>query len=311
VPSDQDQPPPDDRAAPPPASIVDALRTGVLDPELAGLLWLLLEGGVSCVVAGAGEGAGDRARRAGLLEAVLDLVPGARVRIPLAGPSEDLAWLEDAESLGWRRTVPADPVPADPSTTLLLAGELGGLEPTDPTGDTVRLAIRALGRGYSVAATVQGARLEEVLEGLRRRPIHATDDELARLGVVLVLAPGPADRVGAAHYLRPLARDVHGHPQRLPPAVLATWDEGAARFEHFAWGLATELAARVALKVGDFELERERRSVGLAALAAMDPMAGAAAGRVDGRPAAERAATREALERMRLGAPGAPTGHRH
>ena len=52
------------------------------------------------------------------------------------------------------------------------------------------------------------------------------------------LRPGPRrvnrrDAAGAgsppghrrAHYVRPLARDAHGHSQRLDPAVLATWDE--------------------------------------------------------------------------------------
>ena len=167
--------------------------------------------------------------------------------------------------------------------------------------------VRALGRGFGLAATARASRLEDLLELLRRRPVGLTDDELSNLGIVLVLADrevdGSADpagrrdpglrRVGAAHYLRPLARDAHGHPQRLPPAVLATWDDRIARFEHFSWGIAAELAGRVGRRTGDFERERERRSATLVALAAAP----------DGlRP--DRAAVRAALERARLGESG-------
>ena len=65
--------------------------------------------------------------------------------------------------------------------------------------------------------------------------------------------------MAAAHYVRPTARDEHGHTQRLGPAVLATWDPATDRFEHFGWGVTPELARRVDRKAGDFELEVDRR----------------------------------------------------
>ncbi len=247
----------------PPAAIVAALRAGTLDAELAGLLWLLAEGGVPVVVAGPGAAPVDRARRAVVLAAVLDLVPADRRRVSLAGPAEDFAWLADAEALGWRRTFPAADALADPARTVLVAGELGVGPPADTTADRARLVVRALGRGFGFGATIEASRLEEVFDRLRARPVGLTDDELSRLGVVLVLGPAEGDeppRIAAAHYVRPLARDVHGHPQRLPPAVLATWDGEAGRFEHFAWGAAAELAERVGRRTGDFEAERERRA---------------------------------------------------
>ncbi len=237
---------------------------------------------------------------------MLDLVPAQRIRRRLDGPTEDFSWLADAESLGWRRTLPPDAVPADPTATLLLAGELDGPVTTDPSGDRARLAIRAVGHGYLLAATIRGDRLEDMIDRLRRRPLRVSDDELARLGVVVVLEPGPVVRVGAAHYLRPLARDAHGHPQRLPPAILATWDPGPGRFEHFSWGVATELAARVGRRVGDFELERERRSVALAALAA-----GSGGRHGPGGLETDPPAIAEALERIRSAGSSPPLGHRH
>jgi hypothetical protein len=271
-------------------SIVDLVRTGVLDAELAGLLWLLVEGGVATIVAGPGVTPGDRARRRSILGGILDLAPPEHWRLALRGSDEDFARLADVEMLGWRRTLPADPDPADPATTILLAGELGAGLPADTTGDRARLVVRALGLGFPLAATMEGIRLEDVLASLRARPIGLTDDELSRLGVVLIL--GPADpafptRVAAAHYVRPLARDVHGHPQRLPPAVLAIWDDRAGRFEHFAWGIAAELAGRVVRRTGDFERERDRRAKALAGLATPELV--------------DRAAIRTALDRVRLG----------
>jgi hypothetical protein len=100
-----------------------------------------------------------------------------------------------------------------------------------------------------------------VLARLRAAPIRLTDDELSRLGLVLVLGAGPdgPPRVVAAHYLRPVARDMHGHVQKLGPAVLATWDDREGRFEHFGWGVTPELAIRTGRHAGDFEMELDRR----------------------------------------------------
>ncbi len=314
---DLDLPAPTDPPVDPP-TIVELIRRGGVDAELAGLLWLLLDGGVPLVVAGSGGAAPDRSARSAILAALLDLVPSTRRAIRLAGLAEDFAWLATAEALGWRRTAPAASPSADPRTTIVMAGEFGALPPADTVGDAARLVVRALGGGFGLGATAEGGRLEDVLAGLRRRPIGLTDDELTNLGVVLivegapVVAAGasgttpPAEvgaallRVVAAHYLRPLARDVHGHPQRLPPAVLATWDGARGHFEHFAWGVAGELAARTGRRTGDFEIERERRSAVLTGLAA------APAERRLG-----RAAIHAALDRARVAdAPGG-TVQRH
>jgi hypothetical protein len=93
------------------------------------------------------------------------------------------------------------------------------------------------------------------------------EDERSRLGVVLVMAPAlkPAGpRVAAAHYLRPVALDTHGHVQRLPPAALATWNGSTDRWDHFAWGVMDELAGRVGMAPRDLEREQARRAALLA-----------------------------------------------
>ena len=95
------------------------------------------------------------------------------------------------------------------------------------------------------------------------------DDELTFLGAVLVLGGAPRGRlrVVAGHYVRPLARDAHGHSQRLGPAVLATWNGDLGRYEHFAWGVLPEIAARLGQRAGDLERDLHHRRDDLAGLA--------------------------------------------
>ncbi len=118
-------------------------------------------------------------------------------------------------------------------------------------------------------ATADGNRLDDVLARLAAPPVGAVDDELMRLGVVLVLddAGDGHPRVASAHYLRPVARDPGGHVQRLPPAVLATWSAATARFDHFAWGVVGELAGRTGRRPLDFEREQARRAAAIGAAA--------------------------------------------
>jgi len=74
-------------------------------------------------------------------------------------------------------------------------------------------------------------------------------------------------RVVAAHYVRPLHRDEHGHPQQLGPAVLATWEPARSAFEHFAWGVLPEIAARLRRKAGDLEADLHHRRDDIGGLA--------------------------------------------
>ena len=107
------------------------------------------------------------------------------------------------------------------------------------------------------------------LEALRRPPFSLTEDAARSVGVILVLRrldDGPV-RVAAAHYVRPLEQDPHGHVQRRPPALLAAWDADADRFDDYAWGITTELAGRIGLEPAAFERTRATRAAQLEALA--------------------------------------------
>jgi hypothetical protein len=265
------------RPRPPrPLSIVELIRSGTIDAELAALVWLLLDVRLPVIAAAERSGTG----KSTLLAALLDFLPPRTRRIELAGAIETFDWLPHARELGWRGPGPTGREGsggATPSTTYLLAAELSDHLPVYTWGDAARVALRTLAVGYGLGATIHADSLEEVFATLRRPPVAMTDDELSRLGVVLVMravappagdvASGPARRVVAAHYVRPVFRDVHGHVQRLAPAVLATWDPDDDRFEHFAWGIVPELAARVGRRAGDFTAEHDRRRDYLTGLA--------------------------------------------
>lgn len=269
-------------AVPRPRSVAELVRDRVLDAELAALLWLLLEARLPILVAGA-PGSG----RTTVLTALLDLLPPDARRLPLAGAMEDFDWLPEAPELGWRQEHVSDrrraarpAAPASRAATVLLVSELGDLPPDGTWGAQARVAIRALSIGYGMAATMAAERLEAVFERLKAAPVGADDDELSRLGLVLVVrtledvAPDRADpweaprRIAAAHYVRPVVRDAHGHVQRMPPAVLAAHDPTTDRLEHFAWGIVAELAGRTGRRAVDFEREQARRAQYLAGLAA-------------------------------------------
>lgn len=238
-------------------SIAALVRDGVLDAELAALVWLTLEGGIPVVVAGE-PGSG----RSMVRDALLALVPAGALVVRLAGESERFAWLPEAAELGWRSEGGAEAPPDPASGPTVLVADLADRPPIGTWGERARVAIRALTLGYGMVATAGGTRLEDVLGGLAAFPVGALDDELTRLGVVLILGRDEhgVTRVRAAHYLRPVARDAHGHVQRLPPAVLATWNAAARRFDHFAWGVAGELAGRTGRRVADFEREQAARA---------------------------------------------------
>jgi hypothetical protein len=241
-----------------PAALSEFVRAGTLDAELAALVVLLLGARVPMVVAGPPIAARDA-----LADALLAILPDDVSVIELAGSAEEFEWLPEAVELGWRRerhvvaaTRRDGMARASAANTVIVARDLAGTGRLATGGERARLVVRALAVGYGLVATIDEPDLEGVLERLHRPPVGTDEDERSRLGIVLAVAevaPGP--RVVAAHYVRPVARDQHGHVQRLPPAVLATWNMATDSFDQFAWGVAPELADRLGRSA--IELERE------------------------------------------------------
>jgi len=241
------------------------VRDGWLDGELAGLVWLLAESRVPVVIVGP-----DRASADGLLEAIDGLVPDVARRVTVR-PDDDFEWLREAVELGWRRErVGERPVRDDAlssSDGVLIAHGLGA--PAGIGGERARIVVRALALGYALLATMDGEGLDDAFATLAGSPVGTDEDERSRLGVVLVLGGddgGP--RVIAAHYVRPTALDPHGHVQRMPPAVLATWNRARDAWDHFAWGVLAELGDRTGMAPLALEREQARRASSLLAAAA-------------------------------------------
>jgi hypothetical protein len=160
----------------------------------------------------------------GELAALLSVLAELGVPLVVAGRERAAAELVRGALVEAAGAARAAGAPAGPS-----GGATGGVLVADSLAEVVRLA---------------GARLASEVP-----------DELRDLGLLVVVRAGTTGpRVEAAHYIRPLERDAGGHVQRRRPAVLAAWDERSGRWEHFAWGITTELAERAGLTV--VELER-------------------------------------------------------
>jgi hypothetical protein len=146
---------------------------------------------------------------------------------------------------------------------VLLVRGLGA--PGGVGGARARIVVRALTLGYGLLATMAGEGLEDALNTLHAPGIGTDPDERSRLGVVLAMGDAAGgSRVTAAHYIRPVALDTHGHVQRPTPAILATWNAGAARWDHFAWGVLPDIAGRLGISTIELEREQALRAAALA-----------------------------------------------
>jgi hypothetical protein len=244
-----------------PTAMTALVHDGWLDAELAGLLWLLVEGRTPVVVVGR-----DAAPRDRVLEALGALLPDSARRATVR-PDDDFEWLREAVELGWRRERVGErrvPRHALSSTDGVLVAR--GLADADGiAGGRARIVVRALALGYGLLATMAGDGLDDAFGALADEAVGTDEDERSRLGTVVVLAQEEgAPRVVAAHYVRPVAVDPHGHVQRAPPAVLATWNPVRRGWDHFAWGVLTELAGRLGMTAMQLEGEQARRASALA-----------------------------------------------
>ena len=241
------------------------MGAGLIDAELAALLVLLVGSRVPVVVAGPPGASRDE-----LVDALVALIPADATVVELAGAAEEFEWLPEAVELGWQRergVLPAIGLDAAPrasaSTTIMLTRHLAGVGPNAPSGARARMVVRALAMGYGLVAGMTADGLDGVFARLGDPAVGTDEDERSRLGLVLALGePAVGTRLLAAHYVRPLARDVHGHLQRLPPAVLATWSPDRDRWDHFAWGVVPELASRTGRR--PIELERDQARIAAA-----------------------------------------------
>jgi hypothetical protein len=241
------------------------LAARTLDAELAALLWVLLEARIPLVAVGLRE----RGRET-LVDGLAGLLSPDSRTVDVT-PDDDFDWLLEAVELGWRRErgVPGSRGHREPgaparervssSTGVLVARGLADADGI--SGARARIVVRALALGYGLLATLTGEGLDDALNALHDPGVGTDPDERSRLGVVLAVADDAGTpRVTAAHYVRPVALDTHGHVQRQPPAILAAWNPERDRWEHFAWGVLPDLAGRLGVRPIELEREQVRRA---------------------------------------------------
>jgi len=175
----------------------------------------------------------------GELAALLWLLVDGGVPIVVAGPAGGAA----------RSTLAGALLATDPARRwVVLEADV-----EDVTTDRLSALLRG---GVGLGLSVPADELEAVLERLTERGLP--EDAVRRLGVVVIAEETTAGlRCSVVHYLRPAERDAQGHVQRRPPAVLAAWDEQSDAYEHYAWGITSELADRIDRAQADLE-ERQR-----------------------------------------------------
>jgi hypothetical protein len=219
----------------------EALRTlvaaGELSATLAAHLTLLADAGVPIVVTG-GAAADRRDALAEAIAAASPLPAGAESAEIKIAQEEAFVWLTDPAGVGCL-VAGAGGAPRSPRSTRLIAHGL--IERLSAV--TTKTVVRSLVRGFPLIATAPGRDLAELLDLLRGANLRVPEDDLHRLGLVVVLGGdgGAAQsHVESAHLLRAPALDGGA---RRPPALLATWD-GAGGWDDFAWAALPELAAR-------------------------------------------------------------------
>ena len=148
-------------------TLLDLIRNSTLDLKTAALLWLLIDGKSSIIVASAPQGAGKTT----LLSALIDFMPPRYVRVYTRGRDEDFSFLAET----------------DPADTYLLVPELSDHTPAYLWGDAMTTLFQALERGYSVAATIHADTPDEVFGLFEAPPVNISSRLLHHLQVIVTI----------------------------------------------------------------------------------------------------------------------------
>lgn len=150
-------------------SILDILKCGEIDSQLAGLLWLLMEHRASLVVAAGPSWAGKTT----LFHSLLDFLPPKITRVSLRGYEEDF------KELGTDK----------PENTYLVTEEISNHSYEYLWGYQVAKAFEFLPKGYALGATIHASNIREVAYILRALGVSLS--LIASLGVIITLQVNP------------------------------------------------------------------------------------------------------------------------
>ncbi|MCY3887915.1 MAG: hypothetical protein OXG19_09505 [Chloroflexi bacterium] len=225
--------------APSPLSITALIEAKTLSPELTALLWTLLEGGASLIVAAGPRSAGKTT----LLTALLSLLPPSTIAYYTQGFGESFADLPSRQ--------------ADDPPTFILINEISDHLSTYLWGPPVQRAFSLLREGYALAGTMHANHAEECLWQLHYG-CGVPADDLTRCDLILTMTAEPGRRrIAQLFALAPGA----------PIVPLAWWDRS-----HDAYVVleSEDARRRAAAVIGAaphaFAAEIQRRATWLTAL---------------------------------------------
>ena len=161
-------------------SILDVVKSGVIDFKLAGLLWLLMEHRASVLVAAGPSFAGKTT----LLHALLDFLPPGIEQLSLRGYNEDFMFAGNVK----------------PNKTYLVTEEISNHSYEYLWGYQVVKAFELLPKGYALGGTIHARDIREVAYVLYalRVPLSL----IASLGAVITLQVRP----GRSYYNEAVSR---------------------------------------------------------------------------------------------------------
>ncbi len=229
-------------------SVLDLVQNHTLDLRIASLLWLAVERHASVISAAVPRLAGKTT----LLLAARDFMPPWYDLVYTWGELEDFRFLEETE----------------PGRTYIMVNEISNHTQAYLSGSKALRVLRALERGYAMAATIHADSPEEVMEELMAWTGADDPGLLGYLGLIVTIRAtagpsGPVRRVKGVDVITPPS------PGRPSPLIttLSFWNPGGDNFEHATDGEAMgALAGRLGMSPGEVIEALEHRQKLLAGL---------------------------------------------
>lgn len=222
-----------------PLSMAQIIAMGSVDAETVGLIWLLMEHGVSLTVAGPTDpqpGVGKTTT----LNALLQFLPEGTALAYMAGMYEDFAFTRLRD--------------IDPAKTYALCNEVSDHLPIYMWGRVARRYLTLPAQGYHIATSVHADTIDDVI-AMYSHDLHLRSEDVRRLGLVINIGlmgrTYPLRRRWfTTHFLQPHANSKQ--PDKVVSVPLSLWNEYDDTFERADASILDDLAQWIGLSAQDF-----------------------------------------------------------
>lgn len=222
-----------------PLSLARLIALGSVDAYTAALIWLMLEQGVSFIVAGPTDpkpGVGKTT----VLNALFQLLPAGATLAYTSGMYEDFAFTRLPD--------------INPENTYVLCNEISDHQPFYMWGRVARHYLMLPGQGYRIASSVHADTIDDVLY-MFRHDLRLSAEAIRRLGLIIHIGivgseEAPRRRWLTTHFLQPYP-DAE-RPGAVTPIPLSVWEESDDSFRHADQDVIDRVAAWLALTPREF-----------------------------------------------------------